>query len=63
MDGNIWTGSGETAGMDMTWAFLSQIVGQGNTTLADLASNILEYDVHKDPSYDPYCEVGTTFDV
>jgi hypothetical protein len=44
--------------MDMAWAFLSQIVGQGDTTFADMASNILEYDVHKDPSWDPYCEVS-----
>lgn len=55
VDGNIWTSSG---GMDMTWAFLAHAVGLGNTTIADRAANILGYEVHKDPSWDPYCVVS-----
>jgi hypothetical protein len=43
----------------MAWTFLSEIVGQGDTTLVDRMSNILEYEAHKDPSWDPWCEVSS----
>ncbi|KAG8866068.1 hypothetical protein FS842_003631 [Serendipita sp. 407] len=56
VDGNIWTSSGVAAGMDMTYAFVSRL----NSTIADRAVNIIEYEPHKDPSWDPFCEIWNT---
>ncbi|CCA71735.1 hypothetical protein PIIN_05670 [Serendipita indica DSM 11827] len=54
-DGNIWTSSGVAAGIDLTHAFIKKIFR--NETLADRAANILEIEIHKDPSWDPFCKV------
>ncbi|KIM30422.1 hypothetical protein M408DRAFT_328023 [Serendipita vermifera MAFF 305830] len=54
-DGNVWTSSGVAAGIDLTHAFIKEIFG--NETLADRAANILEIDIHKDSSWDPFCEI------
>ncbi|KIM19620.1 hypothetical protein M408DRAFT_13395 [Serendipita vermifera MAFF 305830] len=54
-DGNIWTSS---AGIDSTYAFIKEIFR--NETLANRAANILEVDIHKDPSLDPFCEIWNT---
>jgi len=54
VDGNIWTSSGITSGMDMTYNFVSTVYGQA---LSDLVVNIMEYEVHKDASWDPFAEV------
>ncbi|KAG8836074.1 hypothetical protein FRC17_010007 [Serendipita sp. 399] len=53
VDGNIWTSSGVTAGMDMINAFLKGY----NTTVAEKAVNIIEYEPHTDPSWDPFCKI------
>ncbi|KAG8749605.1 hypothetical protein FRC14_001225, partial [Serendipita sp. 396] len=42
--------------MDMTYAFVSRL----NSTIADRAVNIIEYEPHKDPSWDPFCEIWNT---
>jgi len=54
MDGNIWTSSGVTAGMDSALAFVQEVYG------ADQAKKIaaeLEYERHEDPSWDPFAEM------
>ncbi|KIM30421.1 hypothetical protein M408DRAFT_15445 [Serendipita vermifera MAFF 305830] len=54
-DGNVWTSSGVAAGIDLTHAFIKETFR--NETLADRAANILEIEIHKDPSWDPFCEI------
>ncbi|KAG6907728.1 hypothetical protein DXG01_007586 [Tephrocybe rancida] len=51
VDGNIWTSSGVSAGLDGIFAFIGAIYGE---EAAEKVSNILEYERHKDPSWDPY---------
>ncbi|KAG8777862.1 hypothetical protein FRC20_004038 [Serendipita sp. 405] len=53
VDGNIWTSSGVTAGMDMINAFVSKL----NSTIAETSVNIIEYEPHTDPSWDPFCKI------
>ncbi|KAF9456817.1 class I glutamine amidotransferase-like protein [Collybia nuda] len=55
IDNNIWTSSGVTAGMDMIHHFITTALRNG--TLADRAANILEYEVHRDPSFDPFADI------
>lgn len=72
IDGNVWTSSGVTgmcilrrglfllimflqAGMDMIHNFIT--VALGNGTLADRVANVLEYEVHRDPSFDPFADI------
>ncbi|KAF6807011.1 DJ-1/PfpI family protein [Colletotrichum sojae] len=50
-DGNIWTSSGVSAGMDMTYAFLNQLYGEEQ---ADSVMNGMEYAPHVDPDWDPF---------
>ncbi|KAI1074852.1 class I glutamine amidotransferase-like protein [Whalleya microplaca] len=50
-DGNIWTSSGVTAGMDMMYAFIADQYGEH--TAEDLA-DIAEYVRNTDPSNDPF---------
>jgi len=54
VDGNIWTGSGVSAGIDLVLAFVEEVYG------ADVAEQIaigIEYDRHVDPSYDPFADI------
>jgi transcriptional regulator GlxA family with amidase domain len=51
VDGNTWTSSGVSAGMDITLAWIQHI--WGNSTAEDLAVGA-EYDWHRDPSWDPF---------
>ncbi|KIK57015.1 hypothetical protein GYMLUDRAFT_229682 [Collybiopsis luxurians FD-317 M1] len=54
VDGNIWTSSGVSAGMDATLAFVEHVYG------ADQAKKLareLEYEWHQDPSWDPFAEM------
>ncbi|EPS45485.1 hypothetical protein H072_512 [Dactylellina haptotyla CBS 200.50] len=50
-DGNIWTSSGVSAGLDMTYAFMKDIYG---ATVANNVYNGMEYAPHQDPNWDPF---------
>ncbi|KAG5641817.1 hypothetical protein DXG03_004159 [Asterophora parasitica] len=54
VDGNIWTTSGVSAGLDGIFAFIAAVYGE---EAAEKISNILEYERHKDASWDPYAEL------
>ncbi|KAF6827574.1 DJ-1/PfpI family protein [Colletotrichum plurivorum] len=49
--GKIWTSSGVSAGMDMTYAFLKQLYGEEQ---AGSVMNGMEYAPHTDPDWDPF---------
>ena len=53
-DGNIWSSSGVAAGMDMTYAFISHIF---SPTIAKRVADVIEYEPHTDPDWDPFSEV------
>ncbi len=50
-DGNVWTSSGISAGMDLTLAFIERMYGRAT---ADRVTTYLEYERHEDPSWDPF---------
>lgn len=54
VDGNIWSSSGVAAGMDMTYAFISTIF---SPDIAKRLSNVMEYEPHTDPDWDPFSEI------
>ncbi|KAG5636623.1 hypothetical protein H0H81_007391 [Sphagnurus paluster] len=54
VDGNIWSSSGVSAGLDVTFAFIAEV--WGNQTAVDLA-NVLEYERHTNSSWDPFAEL------
>lgn len=45
-DGNVWTSSGISAGIDATLAFAVKVYGKANATRV---ANLMEYDWHEDP--------------
>ncbi|KAJ5594139.1 uncharacterized protein N7459_000347 [Penicillium hispanicum] len=50
-DGNVWTASGVSAGIDVTLAWVEEVYGKEKATqIADE----LEYERHEDLSYDPF---------
>ncbi|KAF8152583.1 DJ-1/PfpI family protein [Crassisporium funariophilum] len=51
VDGNIWTSSGVSAGIDVALAFISEVYGQ---EVGKMLADFLEYERHTDPSWDPY---------
>jgi transcriptional regulator GlxA family with amidase domain len=51
VDGNIWTSSGVSAGMDVTFAFIGAVYG---AEVAEEVANVLEYERHVDSSWDPF---------
>ncbi|VDB90064.1 unnamed protein product [Peniophora sp. CBMAI 1063] len=53
-DGNVWTSSGVSAGLDGMFAFVA--VHWGEEVAKGLA-NSLEYERHTDPSWDPFAEI------
>jgi transcriptional regulator GlxA family with amidase domain len=53
-DGNVWTSSGISAGMDMMYAFVSEIYGEN--IAQELADNS-EYRRNTDPDDDPFAKV------
>jgi transcriptional regulator GlxA family with amidase domain len=53
-DGNIYTSSGVSAGMDMTLAFISDLLGP---EIAQQQSNEIEYLWNRNPGYDPFSEL------
>ena len=50
-DGNLVTSSGISAGIDMSLAVIGRLYGQ---RVADWLALLTEYDVHRDPSWDPF---------
>ncbi|KAA8642949.1 hypothetical protein EYZ11_001079 [Aspergillus tanneri] len=54
VDGNIWTSSGISAGIDATMAFIEYAYGKDDATTV---GNIMEYERHEDPDWDPFSEV------
>ncbi|KAF2454020.1 class I glutamine amidotransferase-like protein [Lineolata rhizophorae] len=52
-DGNVWTSSGVSAGIDLMFAFVAKMYGE------DLASELalgMEYERHVNPDWDPFAE-------
>ncbi|BCS28124.1 DJ-1/PfpI family protein [Aspergillus puulaauensis] len=54
VDGNVWSSSGISAGVDATLAFIAQFYGQRN---ASVISDYMEYEWHQDSSWDPYADI------
>lgn len=54
VDGNIWSSSGVAAGMDMTYAFISTVF---SSEIAQRIANIMEYEPHTNPDWDPFSEI------
>ncbi|KAL4990774.1 class I glutamine amidotransferase-like protein [Aspergillus falconensis] len=54
VDGNIWSSSGISAGIDATLAFIAQFYGKENATVI---SEYMEYEWHEDSDWDPYAEI------
>ncbi|KAH0580686.1 hypothetical protein J132_02400 [Termitomyces sp. J132] len=54
VDGNIWSSSGVSAGLDAVFAFIAAIYGE---EAAERVANILEYERHQDPQWDPYAKL------
>ncbi|KZL75234.1 DJ-1/PfpI family protein [Colletotrichum tofieldiae] len=53
VDGNIWTASGVTSGLDLIFAFLDQIYGQD---LTRRVQGVVEYERNKGACSDPFAE-------
>lgn len=53
-DRNRWTSSGIAAGMDMAAALMRSLCGD---QLTDAATDRMELEIHKDPSWDPFAEI------
>ncbi|EER23905.1 hypothetical protein D8B26_002062 [Coccidioides posadasii str. Silveira] len=56
VDGNIWTTSGISAGIDGMLAFVEHLYGKEKV---DVLSHYLEYVRNEDPSVDPFCSEET----
>ncbi|OOF94912.1 hypothetical protein ASPCADRAFT_208563 [Aspergillus carbonarius ITEM 5010] len=54
VDGNIWTSSGVSAGIDVTFAWIEMVFGE---TVAEKIANGLEYTRHRDANVDPFAKV------
>ncbi|KAJ5823360.1 hypothetical protein N7447_005700 [Penicillium robsamsonii] len=54
VDGNVWSSSGVSAGIDVTLAWIEEIYG---SEVARKISNSTEYTRHEDPSHDPFAEL------
>ena len=53
-DRDRWTSSGVAAGMDMTHALMTDLLGAED---ADAAARAIEYEPHRDSSWDPFAKV------
>ncbi|KAJ5174326.1 uncharacterized protein N7482_000203 [Penicillium canariense] len=53
-DGNIWTSSGVSAGIDVTLAWIEEVFGKQKAR--NIAEEI-EYSRHEDPNLDPFAEL------
>ncbi|TPX16103.1 uncharacterized protein E0L32_004098 [Thyridium curvatum] len=56
VDGNIWTSSGISAGIDMMYAFIE---AQYGAEIADTISNASEYVRNRDPTVDPFTKFAS----
>ncbi|CAF1064314.1 unnamed protein product [Rotaria sordida] len=54
VDGNIWSSSGVAAGMDMTYAFIATVF---SSDIAKQLANMMEYEPHTNPEWDPFFEI------
>ncbi|KAH8427120.1 DJ-1/PfpI family protein [Aspergillus melleus] len=54
VDGNIWTSSGISAGVDATLAFFEWAYGEATSTTV---ANLMEYERHTDPDWDPFADI------
>ena len=59
-DGNVWTSSGVSAGIDVTFAWMGAVYGEA--TAADVA-NGMEYVRHLNASDDPFADMNHVIDV
>ncbi|EAA27734.1 class I glutamine amidotransferase-like protein [Neurospora crassa] len=55
VDGNIWTSSGVTAGLDLTFEFVRQMYPDG-VDMANLIAGAIEHEPVMDWRYDPFAE-------
>ncbi len=53
-DGNIYTSSGVSAGIDMAFGFISDFLGHD---IATKESIVIEYDWKDDPGWDPFADL------
>ncbi|KAJ5662497.1 class I glutamine amidotransferase-like protein [Penicillium maclennaniae] len=53
-DGNIWTSSGVSAGIDITLAWIESVFGEEK---AKMIADEIEYTRHEDPNYDPFAKL------
>lgn len=53
-DGNIWTSSGVSAGIDVTLAWIEEVYGKDK---AQRLADGIEYTRHEDPNSDPFAEM------
>lgn len=54
VDGNVWTSSGVSAGIDATFAWIKHVWGED---VAEEVANHMEYERHLDASWDPFAVV------
>ncbi|KAL2700127.1 hypothetical protein AAEP93_008650 [Penicillium crustosum] len=54
VDGNVWSSSGVSAGIDVTLAWIGEVYG---SEVAKDISDSMEYTRHGDPSHDPFAEL------
>ncbi|KXG52986.1 DJ-1 domain, InhA-type [Penicillium griseofulvum] len=55
VDGNVWSPSGISAGIDLILAWIEEMYG---SEVARHSSNTIEYTRHEDPSHDPFAELS-----
>ena len=55
VDGNIWSSSGVTAGMDMMLGFVEEVYGRKEAEWIALA---MEYERHREADWDPFAIGG-----
>ncbi len=53
-DGNVYTSSGVTAGIDMTLAFVADLLGYD---VAKQQANEIEHEWNEDPAHDPFADL------
>ncbi|KAK1772944.1 isonitrile hydratase 3 [Phialemonium atrogriseum] len=57
VDGNIWSSSGITAGIDCIFAFVKTMYPDGQA-LFDEFAKLIEYQPHEDPCWDPFAAMN-----
>ncbi|KAJ5206081.1 hypothetical protein N7491_003299 [Penicillium cf. griseofulvum] len=55
VDGNVWSSSGVSAGIDLILAWIEEVYG---SEVAREISNTIEYTRHEDSSHDPFAELS-----